>query len=98
MRIDLLDNEGVDIGVLAEIWLGRNTEVLFFELASHRVLVTEDEVKLWHTCQYTTMVAEARIFTLLPGQVKSGPNMITQGVVSENSFPLVWKPSSSNLM
>ena len=35
--------------------------------------------------------------TFVPGQVKSGPNITTQGVVSENSLPLVWNPSSRSL-
>lgn len=43
-----LDNEGEDIGVLAESWLGWNTEVLLFVFASDGVLVTEDKVQLRH--------------------------------------------------
>lgn len=45
---DSLDNEGVDVGVLAKSWLGRNTKVLLFVLARDRVFMTENEVQLCH--------------------------------------------------
>ena len=74
-------------------------EVLLLKLASDRVLVTEDEVKLNKIAIVSKAMdaLDSLMHTLVPGQVKSGPNMIVQGVLSENSLPAVWKPSSSNL-
>lgn len=45
-RRHLLDNEGVEIGVLSKVGLWRNGQVLLFIFASNRVLVAEDEVQL----------------------------------------------------
>ena len=63
------------------------------------VFMTEDEVNL---CRVVSMGSDTCKVplkpTLVPGQVRSGPNMTTQGVLSENSLGSDWKPSSRSLM
>ena len=97
-RFYILDNESVEVGQLLDGRSGREFEVLLLEFASLGVLVTEDEVNLRGERSIRDSTRR-RDFTrtLVPGQVRSGPNMTTHGVVSENSFPLVWKPSSRSL-
>lgn len=66
-RTDSLDNEGVDVGVLAESWLGRNTEVLLLVLASDRVFMTEDKVQL-QTRQHACLAARLDYPPCYPGR------------------------------
>ena len=54
-KTNSLDNESVDVGVLAKSRLGRNTKVLLFVLPSDRVLVTEDKVQLQHAMHVSTL-------------------------------------------
>jgi len=70
LRAGLLDNEGVDVGVLAERWLRGNTEVLLFVLASNRILMTEDEVQLRHGIrrQRTCLVTRLEYTPCFPGR------------------------------
>jgi hypothetical protein len=49
---NLLDNKSIKVGQLLDGGLGWILEVFFFELASDRVLVTEDEVDLTRKIQY----------------------------------------------
>lgn len=95
-----LDNESVQVGQLLNGRLGGCRQMLLLVLAGDGVLVTEDKVDL-HTrtvTEYCDNYYRGSRHTFVPGHVKSGPNMIVHGVLSENSLPSVWKPSSSNLM
>jgi len=99
-RVTLLDNESVQIGQFFDSWTRRNLEMFFFSLACLGTLVSEDEVNLWKKKKHIregSCEEDHTSSTFVPGQVKSGPNMMTQGIVSENSLPLVWKPSSRSL-
>ena len=73
--------------------------MLLLVFASDGVLVSEDEVDLGGVISMRGDMRGGRVqHTLVPGQVRSGPNMTTQGVLSENSLGLDWKPSSRSLM
>ena len=74
--------------------------MFFFEFTCFGIFVAEDEVNLKkkHIRRFSGNKYIYILSTFVPGQVKSGPNMTTQGVVSENSLPLVWKPSSRSLI
>ncbi|SRR5258706_11185992 len=73
--------------------------MLLLVFASDWVLMAEDEVHLQMDRSITSVCGQGELGTrtLVPGQVRSGPNMTTHGVLSLNSLPLVWKPSSSSL-
>ena len=73
--------------------------MFLFEFACLGIPVSEDKVNLWKVPIRGGLLGKEKyiLSTFVPGQVKSGPNMTTQGVVSENSLPLVWKPSSRSL-
>ena len=64
--------------------------MLLLKLAGDRVLMTEDEVHLGSKARLDpttphTPHAIKSTHTFVPGQVKSGPNMIVHGVLSSNS-------------
>lgn len=93
-----LENEGIEVSQLLNGRMRSKLEMLLLNNASLGALVANNEVHLCHTVMVRKgLEYEHMRRTLVPGQVRSGPNMTTQGVVSENSLPLVWKPSSSNL-
>lgn len=62
---NLLDNEGVKVGVLAKGGFRRGRKVLLLEFTSDWVLMAEDEVQLHHRkhCQ-NEMTSEQRMFYL----------------------------------
>lgn len=93
----LLESESKKVGVLVKGRSRGEFEVLLLNVTSFWVLVTENEMHLLKRQGFSGDTGDQMIIqTLVPGQVKSGPNMTTQGVVSENSLPLVWKPSSKS--
>ena len=99
-RRRVLDHKSVQLGGLIDGRDGATSEVLLLVFAGDWILVAEDEVNLGgavRACTVDTYEAQAKL-TLVPGQVRSGPNMTTQGVLSENSLGLAWKPSSRSLM
>lgn len=94
----VLDHQSVQLRGLLDGGHGTTGEVLLLVFTSDRVLVTEDEVKLRGMVSMCGDTYEGDLEpTLVPGQVRSGPNMTTQGVLSENSLGLDWKPSSRSL-
>lgn len=95
-----LDDEGVEVGGLLDGRGGGKLEVLLLVLAGLGVLVAEDEVDLEARSALALGVlgTAGSELTFVPGQVRSGPNMIVHGVLSSNSRPAFWKPSSSSLM
>ena len=94
-----LDHKSIQLRVLVDSERGASSEVFLLVFTSDGVLVTEDEVKLRGVVSECGDMCKVRLQpTLAPGQVRSGPNMTTQGVLSENSLGLVWKPSSRSLM
>ena len=94
----VLDYKSVQLRGLVNRGYGASGEVLLLVFTGDGVLVTEDEVNLRGAVSIRgdTCKAHSKL-TLVPGQVRSGPNMTTQGVLSENSLGLDWKPSSRSL-
>ena len=94
----VLDYKSVQLGSLVDRRHRASSEMLLLVFAGDGVLVTEDEVNLGGTVSMWGDTCKVHlVLTLVPGQVRSGPNMTTQGVLSENSLGLDWKPSSRSL-
>ena len=88
-RRNALDNKSVKDCVSLNGRRWGSFQVLLFIIACLGVAVTENEVNLVQTIQNNSRETVRGAHTLVPGQVRSGPNMIVHGVLSLNS-PSDW--------